>query len=473
MKKRNFKSTIYTSLVGFTIGCVITSGYSFAKDMIRSQIEDTLNKDLKGLFKSYGKIVIEDNDELDEYLDSKTFEDVYEVLERNSSLGLEDKQKIEKVIEKLEEKTPHIDLRCFYENVKALEIERITEEEMQKRRSNPNTAGYFSPNEKKICLASASDRVFNHEVLHMLNNLNITIDNEELGKRFSYFLDDTGRSMSEGFTEWLNYYLFDYEENVSYEEQVADINIVKYILDLSDKEFAEKFTDYNYEKLVEKMTKYIGKEDAKKLIEICDNERDYLFNQKQENEVLEAELRKKYDILTEACIVSKKGKLTGNDTFQIQRLLSESYKYYIDTSHYYKKEDKMHPINLYLEEKTTETLLQYSSEADNKIQLIMNDKPLYYYDINNLYLGYNKYGTGMFRYRICEIFTDIDGKRKQHYTNDYIFDYESFDSKYTLVPITKLVGDEKETSTIIIEELIKDYQEPPLEESGKTYQYKR
>ena len=81
-------------------------------------------------------------------------------------------------MDKLEEKVPYIDLRCFNYNCKNLKIIRDEIEEK-------NASGLFNSHKDSITLESENTVIFNHEILHLLNNLDQEIDGKRIIKNYS------------------------------------------------------------------------------------------------------------------------------------------------------------------------------------------------------------------------------------------------------------------------------------------------
>ena len=140
-------------------------------------------------------------------------------------------------MDKLEEKVPYIDLRCFNYNCKNLKIIRDEIEEK-------NVSGVFNSHKDSITLESENTVIFNHEILHLLNNLDQEIDGKRIIKNYS--CDNKNLTyQTEAFTEWLNSYIFGYPTS-SYQTEISNLNIMKKLLNISDPDLIKIFVNKNY-----------------------------------------------------------------------------------------------------------------------------------------------------------------------------------------------------------------------------------
>lgn len=229
MEKKELKRNAYSFILGVTIGSAVLLG---------TRKIDCDNK-LGIEFNIDDKDILLDNDiKIDEYLKEKvTFSDVRNTIRHNKNLTTIDKNAIIDIVDKLEEKVPYIDLRCFNYNCKNLKIIRDEIEEK-------NVSGVFNSHKDSITLESENTVIFNHEILHLLNNLDQEIDGKRIIKNYS--CDNKNLTyQTEAFTEWLNSYIFGYPTS-SYQTEISNLNIMKKLLNISDPDLIKIFVNKNY-----------------------------------------------------------------------------------------------------------------------------------------------------------------------------------------------------------------------------------
>ena len=229
MEKKELKRNMYSFILGVTIGNAILLGAR--KIDYGNKIGIEFNVDDK-------YILLDDDTEVDKYLGKQVqFSDVRNTIKSNKNLSESDKDRIIDAIKELERKAPYIDLRCLNYNCKNLKIIR---QEIEKG----NISGLFDCRKDLITLDGENNVVFNHEILHLLNNLDQEID----GKRIIKHYNCNKKNLSyqtEAFTEWLNSYIFGYPIT-SYKTEISNINIMRKILNISDSDLVKIFINKNY-----------------------------------------------------------------------------------------------------------------------------------------------------------------------------------------------------------------------------------
>lgn len=136
--------------------------------------------------KSYTKnkvknIIVYNNDDFREYLSIKnpTFEDCFKILNSNTKLSDDFKTMIYNYLIKVRECNPNADLSVFYCNLKNLEIECTTKEELSKVGQNV-IARFDAKNCKILYLEGISEKTFEHELSHVFTESYLYIDDETL-----------------------------------------------------------------------------------------------------------------------------------------------------------------------------------------------------------------------------------------------------------------------------------------------------
>lgn len=229
MKKKKLKKNAYSFVLGVTIGSTILLGAR--KINFGNKIGIQFNMDSKN-------ILLDDDVKLNKYLGDKvSFSDVINTITNNKNLSESDKNKIIDVVRKLEKKAPFIDLRCFNCNCKNLKI-------IRQKIEIKNVSGIFNSHDDSIILESENNKVFNHEILHLLNSLYMEIDGKRIIKNYNCNTENLSHQ-TEAFTEWLNSYIFEYSVS-SYKKEISNLNIIRKILNISDSDLIKIFINKNY-----------------------------------------------------------------------------------------------------------------------------------------------------------------------------------------------------------------------------------
>ena len=234
MEKKELKRNVYSFILGVTISNAILLGSKKIDCSNKIGIEFNINDNY---------ILLDDDIKIDKYLGKQVkFSDVKNTIKNNKNLSKSDKDRIIDVVKELEKKVPYIDLRCFNYNCKNLKIIRQGIEK-------ENVSGLFNCRKDLITLESENNVVFNHEILHLLNNLDQEID----GKRVIKHYNCNEKNLSyqtEAFTEWLNSYIFGYP-TTSYKTEISNLNIMRKILNVSASDLVKIFVNKNYKAFAE------------------------------------------------------------------------------------------------------------------------------------------------------------------------------------------------------------------------------
>ena len=455
MKKR-IKKDLYYYLCYGEIGIIALLGIGHVDHVIKrnanvcheSQVNNT--------------IYLNNVKELDSYLDQEiTFQDVRDALRNNPNLEDNDKDLINELIDKLEEKTPYLNLKCLYENIKLLQIKRL-----EKTDFTTNVIGSFDRYSDEIILYNYKISLFNnndddntlkHELLHTAHSLVLDTKEGSIEKNFCMQNDKTS-FLKEGFICWFKNYLFPESKSFSYRDLVNDIDIFKYILGVNDKELITLFTEGNYKDILNSNVMHLDDLEIEELINICDKE----YNMIQYNKsgsLTTYELTRKYDLLLKACINSHQDDMNVDTVYQIQNLLSDSYNYY----------------NIIEIPNFRENLLKQAISAlprkNNNIKITdFYGKRINYCDFNNLVLIYNKNGTGIFTYIIGEEYQDTNQQTTYYVDDDFITYNKNNDNKiFRLSDVAKTLLPTDELSLIDIG----DYLEEKKKSNSKTKVYKK
>lgn len=401
-------------------------------DINNNQEDYDDNEQIESTDKPVENITISNVSDLEQYFeDEVSFQDLRRVIRENMNLSNKDKKRILKIIDKLEEKTPFIDLRCLYENIKLLSMERGKNPD-----SDSNAVASFSYSEHKINLFEDNDHYLTHEFIHMIIMLFLNIDDKNIIIDRPFSTEDIDFIL-EGFTEWFTKYLFDYNK-YSYYTQVNDIEIIKYILDLSDEELIEKITDNDASYITKSSKDYLSKDEINDWISISKKELESIKYKSKEN-ITSSEMVRKYTILLKACINAKEI-IGSSEKYQIMELLSNSFSYYSDIY-----EDEVEILKNSIES-TLNDILDYTN---NDIEIIgVNGVKKEYCDIDQLYLI--KVDDEFF---IAEEYFDSNGKEKYYANVAYEADIDDI-----IVPISSLIEyDGEQYSSYTINDLMQIY----------------
>ena len=153
MKKR-IKKDLYYYLCYGEIGIIALLGIGHVDHVIKR------NANVCSESQVNNTIYLNNVKELDSYLDQEiTFQDVRDALRNNPNLEDNDKDLINELIDKLEEKTPYLNLKCLYENIKLLQIKRL-----EKTDFTTNVIGSFDRYSDEIILYNYKISLFNNNI---------------------------------------------------------------------------------------------------------------------------------------------------------------------------------------------------------------------------------------------------------------------------------------------------------------------
>lgn len=380
---------------------------------------------------------IENSNELDEYIkDIPTFFEIREVIRNNKNLVNLDKNKLLFIVDRIEDKIPFLDTRALYENCASLKI-------IRDRKSDGKTAGEFMPDLKQINLYTDSFQNFSHEVLHMTNFL--CFYDKKCNFIIKYFClnnDDDYKFLIEGFNDWLNHYLFNYEY-YTYSVEASDIEIFKFICKFNNHELIKTFTEDNYLSILSRVK--LPELEKEELVNICKKSNNNYLD--STGKIRGSELVRKYQLLLKACLNSRKDQQSLSYLYEIEKILSDSYSKY---KYQYPKEVSI--LNDIIHNEIIE-----KSKNKNEIVISNDDKIINYIDYNNLYLIYNNIGTGSFQYIIGEKYffhekeqyhVDQD-KFREDFVNNKLLVYDNYDPEF--IPVKNLIeqyGNDKNNYTL-------------------------
>ncbi len=449
--KRNIKKDLYYYMCYGEIGIICLLGIGHVNYVIKrnanvcseSQVDNT--------------IYLNNVKELDFYLDQEiTFQDVRDALRNNPNLENNDKDLINELIDKLEEKTPYLNLKCLYENIKLLQIKRL-----EKTDFTSNVIGSFDRYSYEINLFDNGSDILRHELLHTVHSLVLDTEEGLVEKNFCMQNDKTS-FLKEGFICWFKNYLFPESKTFNYGDLVNDIDIFKYILGVNDQELITIFAEGNYKDILNSNVMHLDDIEIEELINICDKEFNMMKYNKSGSFTIE-ELTRKYDLLLKACINSHQDDMNVDTVYQIQNLLFDSYNYY----------------NIIQLPNFRENLLKQTIDAlprkNNDIKITdFYGKIINYCDFDNLVLIYNKNGTGIFTYMIGEEYQDTNNQTAYYVDDDFLTYNKENDNKILRLKDaakTLLPTDELSLIDILID--IGDYLEEKYNSNSKTKVYKK
>jgi len=160
----------------------------------------------------------------------------------------------------------NVDLTIYRQNIKSLQISEVNK--LEKKNSMANYSTYYNKIQK---LKKASNKVLNHELLHMSNSFQIG-DSYFMG--FSQYHDSEwqkkfGGGINEGYTTLIDQRYF---EEVNYSDKYEVLYIVSYMVELIiGKEKMEKFYfSADLYNLIETLKEYNSKSNIIKLINNMD-----------------------------------------------------------------------------------------------------------------------------------------------------------------------------------------------------------
>ncbi len=410
-------------------------------DFDDSDKEDSRNYEMQ-------EVLVSSSAELDDYFsDTVDFSDVKDVIHKNINLNQQEKQYFLELVQRLEEKAPTVDLRCLYENFKLLSVE-------QKEISTASgTLSQFNAKEHKISIFNDERFNYNHEGLHMINHLYLPQEDQDivLERNFSLDQHESVSFLVEAFTAWFNDYLFGDEQGYSILR--SDINIIKYILDLTDDELIQIFTSKNYTSITELLGQYLKEKEIITWMDISQKEKDSSINFSQ--------VKEKYSLLFKACIASRGGTIGSDELYQIITLLSNSYNKYSG-----KLKEKISVMHNEFMKELTERL-----DYTNNDMLILgtNEIPIEYCDIDQMYFIKQEKGTIL----LAEKYLDAQANERYYasfpYTekendtiisiNELLYYEDKYRDCYTVSELATIYS--KYSSEYEIEGQPKSYQKTP------------
>ena len=412
-------------------------------------------------------VYVSDNEEVREYLDydSVSFDEVKNALYQNENINDFYEEKIVTFINTLEEKVPNIDLTCFYENLKKLNMVEISKEEMIKRRGK-GVAAYtdLTAAETTIFILNTSIDLdtISHELLHLFNYLILETD-QYVVMRMYEDQNGKGNSWSEGLTEWFNLFLFPSNE-CSYAQQVEDVKIAQSILKKSNVKMAEEFAKYDYNWLYDELAKYLDIEELDQLYNYLDKEKKYTSGKKDAEQITTSEIQNKYDTLLKAMITSRAGALDSSEVYKIAKVFANSISVYFKTT--YKGDIQLDSsISDYLNQRILTTLLNYGIDKNNTVTIYKEDEdPLLYYDINQLYFAVNSTKD-----QLTFIEKSVDEEGRISYTDLKKIERTDF-SGYNMCLLSDLIEDLDTLESITMNDVLEAYENQYTPEKQKVYE---
>lgn len=347
---------------------------------------------------------------------SPSFDDVRNAISCNKNLSNNDKKRVLDNIDILQEKIPYIDLACLYENCNDLKITHDAEEK-------DHVLATFNKYNSTINLEVDTKTIFNHEFLHMLDSVYIEDGTSSLEKKHYW---NTNTFLEEGFTEWLNSYLFG-TNPTAYETQVADIEIIKYILNENDKDLIDLFVNKSYNDFADKLGNYLSKKEINELLDLCVKEKEDTDNIN--------DITKKYSIMLKACINSRENNLNKNDLYVIQNLFYNSY----ETCSCLKSDyENITQLKKYIFNETINCLDDVNNEP---VLYNLADEVIDYCDFDSMYFICTKNATGFYSYTLGEKYIDSDNKVNYYIDDEFLTYDEKLDNE--IVPLNSLFDKEE------------------------------
>lgn len=365
---------------------------------------------------------------------SPSFDDVRNAISCNKNLSNNDKKRVLDNIDVLQEKIPYIDLACLYKNCNDLKITHDAEEK-------DHVLATFNKYSSTINLEVDTKTIFNHEFLHMLDSVYIEDGTSSLEKKHYW---NTNTFLEEGFTEWLNSYLFG-TNPTAYETQVADIEIIKYILNGNDKDLIDLFVNKSYNDFADKLGNYLSKKEINELLDLCVKEKEDTDNIN--------DITKKYSIMLKACINSRENNLNKNDLYVIQNLFYNSY----ETCSCLKSDyESITQLKKYIFNETINCL----DDVNNELVLYnLADEVIDYCDFDSMYFIRTKNATGFYSYALGEKYIDSDNKVNYYIDDEFLTYDEKLENE--IVPLASLFNEEEiesiSDSGIHLEDVVQKY----------------
>jgi|GEM_PF-5996263 len=373
----------------------LPNNFALEKNNIKTKIEfnnsDLVENNLSDDYKIQDNtVIIYNNDGLSHFLgyDNITFEELRKTLDENKNLNEIYRSFISSYIDELEIKMPNVNLSCFNENLKLLKITDISKEEMFKKTGNANYNGYFEPLNHDIFILNTlfEDQycsVVTHELTHMLNNLIIEKNGQTLIKR--PFSNNAGLYISEGFNEYINNYLFNYNSSYcSYRQQVDDVEI---FIEMFGNGVIDDYLNGNLDCLKNRFEKIIGKEDTEDLFITMSSE---VISLEDSTVVLDSStIVNKYDLLMKCYGKTKNNKLNSSEIEIMKKLFADSSSIYEYETF---NKDKFYGLNTEIKDIVLERIDTFlvNNNTNNLIDITLNNKSLGKYELSELYLLINQ-----------------------------------------------------------------------------------
>ncbi|HBA37428.1 MAG TPA: hypothetical protein DCY94_01765, partial [Firmicutes bacterium] len=155
-------------------------------------------------------IKIDDTKELDEYLGYShvTLEDVYEAIDANDNLSIEESNLTKHLAHGILEKYPNYDLRVYYENIKrGLFFEVLTKEEYDEKYPNCGIAHFNAKDRRISIIEGADDKTKYHELGHATWSFDWDIDGVRLRREenIDSFIEAMNNRLIEAVTDDKSY----------------------------------------------------------------------------------------------------------------------------------------------------------------------------------------------------------------------------------------------------------------------------
>ena len=293
-------------------------------------------------------IYIYDMKYLDNYLDydSVSKEELLSAISSNGNIPSKYKDFINKYIDDLTSKYPNADLRCFYENLKTLQIEECTKEEMTKKTISLDSQGCYVLNENKIYVFKDIEleegtwnyQVMYHELSHAVRGGIFEKDGKTI-KVSSYGTNYNNTMTDESLNSVFAVSLFDYEErDIAYQFQS---NITNVLVNSMDNYKLEDYINHPQSYFVKKLDEFNGDDNyAASMLEMHqllydDFHSDYLNVRQEDYYPL-------YDYISSTYY---KNKVNENTTYQDMNQMTDELvdkltfdvpdEYKVDVDHFY------------------------------------------------------------------------------------------------------------------------------------------
>lgn len=399
------------------------------------------------------KNYIEDNNELHQYYDKASKEDLLKSLEQNPYLSIEHKKYVNAFIEKAYKKYPNIDYTIFNENLKDLQIFENNNEEIVNNSNldNNNVRGYYLLYENEIYISTDieyKEYVLFHELWHAVSNL--YIDEKQAFKSttsgFSY-----GEAFDEGVVNYLNNSIC-FDNYLSYENQIS---IIKMLVEIYGEDLIFEYLDKGISHILYTLSKDSSYDEVDKFIKLMDKDLKQKAN--------ESEIKAIYKYLIDLYCkdISNKSfdsiarfqKLIANLDYyyHYQKINEENLNYMRENYILYEISDKIKYIIFCNADEAQVYLLDkiYVVRIDNDKTYFVNTKIIkeylqtgYIHNIYNEEQYYSEkpiiYSTTPFKEFIEDNLVNfIDVYENKIYINTSLLDYQLYDIKETKKVLTK------------------------------------